>query len=151
MIMQSVYAIRNAVHVDTLQLETLNIVQYYNSNRLLPCCQPDMLNLCLKTTQCYRFEKPEENISTSCLMTVTFSDCVDRTQECFEKNASLSLDAKTVSYIMDFQKTWTGISNIRLLEAQCGDDVCYLCEFVQKGDDGTENVLSAPGFFKFST
>ena len=50
MIMQSVYAIRNAVHVDTLQLETLNIVQYYNSNRLLPCCQPDMLNLCLKTT-----------------------------------------------------------------------------------------------------
>lgn len=110
-----------------------------------------------QTTLTYSFERRHrEDTLAPGPLTVTFSDCVDRGWWGFAKYAQEGwpLDRDAVCVAMDFEQTWSGISKIRLpigdtwgQEGEPGYQVGYRLEFVRRGEDGRDEIVSANRMF----
>ena len=102
------------------------------------------------------FERPREAIleMASGLLTVTFSDCVDRTWPGFARYAALglTLDPDAVCAAMDFRQTWTAVRKIRLrlVGADATDPLhVYWFQVVwQREGDCRDEILSASYLFE---
>ena len=107
------------------------------------------------TIKMYSFERPRERILAHGpldQLTVTFSECVDRTWEGFARYAAegWTLDPDAVCAQMDFRQTWTGIRKIRLhlVAARATDPLPYYWfQFVLQGEDGRDEIRSASWLF----
>jgi hypothetical protein len=89
-------------------------------------------------------------------LTVSFSDCVDRGQACFNHRLwEVGYDEDAACRAMDIKCTWTGVFKIRLVfnddfwlsEVQDNYDIL----FVRRGVHGNEEVVAAPTMFSLYT
>jgi len=90
-------------------------------------------------------------------LTVTFSDRVDRAWNGFGPEFATvglqqPLDVDAVCRAMDSSYTWTRISRIRLRPVRDPEilfrrDITYFFDFVQRGEDGEEQIVTAPDRF----
>jgi len=89
-------------------------------------------------------------------LTVTFSDVVDRAWNGFGPEFATvglqqPLDMAAACNALDCSYTWARIKRIRLRPVRDRDvlrrDITYLFEFVQRGQDGEEQIVTAPNHF----
>ena len=96
-------------------------------------------------SQEYVFSRARESLfEWGRLLTITFSDSVDRTDRTLLDS---KIDVDRLCARMDYKQTWSGISKIRLrLELRPHDYGVrfYLFEFVRRGHDGGDEVVAAP-------
>jgi hypothetical protein len=109
-----------------------------------------------ETIQTYSFERSRESIfALGGPLTVTFSDCVNRSWSGFAREAGSGgedwpLDKDAVCAAMDFKQSWTGVSKIRMPVENWASifSTNYLFRFVRQGEDGQEEIVSASHLFK---
>jgi len=88
------------------------------------------------------------------VLTVSFSDCVDKDWWGFDTNRDrfgyLGYDMDAVCRAMDIRRTWTGVFKIRLVfDDQLLDyyeSSTYGIVLTRRGGDGREEVVHVPGF-----
>ena len=105
---------------------------------------------CPGTIQTFRFERTIDIKLADGPLTVTFSDCVNRTWWGFTSYAEAGwpLDPDAVCKAMDFKQTWTGVRRIRMPVITLDYQRFWYFEFVRQGEDGRDEVLSASHVFK---
>jgi hypothetical protein len=108
-------------------------------------------------TQTYCFERPRQDILAGPRdkLTVTFSECVNRTWWGFAKEAESRgvgwpLDPDAVSAAMDVKQTWSGVSKIVLRPIKPRHETQWSIELVLEGED-CQQVVTPSHLFTLET
>jgi hypothetical protein len=132
---------------EILQHASIAVVEQVFRLRYAPADLADMAAypFLFKASQEYVFSRARESLfEWGRLLTITFSDSVDRTDR---KLLDSKIDVDRLCARMDYKQTWSGISKIRLrleLRPQDYGVRFYLFEFVRRGHDGGDEVVAAP-------
>jgi hypothetical protein len=159
------WVLHDDMHEDMLGLAGLRVAETRDNERRLPDeLRPANMPLDRghpwpATVQAYLFERPRDRITghgARDRLTVTLSDCVDRTWWGFKKYATEGwpLDADAVCAAMDLRRTYTNVRKIRLIRSRL-DETYHVAhwrfQFVCQGPDNTDEIKNASRMFKIYT
>jgi hypothetical protein len=124
-------------------------------NEVRPCNMPaDREHPWPETIQKFVFELSRQAILEMAggQLTITFSNCVNRTWWDFAKLAEEGwlLDPDAVCAAMDFEQTWSGVTKIRLWRVVSLGSIqlCDEFEFVRPGEEGRDEILTPDPMFR---